>query len=330
MEAEMRIDVQTHLFPELYVKALAGRSKYPRFERAGETCWAWASPDEKLPMSPDRHLSIRFKVDEMDAEGIDLALLSLNIPGPDLAADPREADELARIANDGIAQAIAPYPGRFRGVCSLGWGDIEASCRELERCVDELGFVALQVFAYVGGRRFLDDPAFEPVWGLLARRGVPLVLHPGPSPSAPVYKDHWLGPTVGFMFDESLAALRLILGGVLERHPGLKVLLPHGGAALPFFIGRVDGLHGRHGEQAGALPHPPSQYFARFYTDAVTHSKEALAFSIRQMGVDRLMFATDSPWVPPKRHIAIVEGLGLPAADLERVWSGTAKAFFGL
>ena len=224
----MRIDVQTHHVPQAYVEALAARSDFPRYERAEDFWWAWASPDEKLPMRPPA-LDISIKLAEMDAQEIDLALISINIPGPDLAKNPREADELARIGNDALAEAAALHPGRFRGVASVGFGDIDTTCREVERCADELDFVGLQVFAYVGGRRYIDDPAHEPLWALLAARGIPLVLHPGPSPSGPHYRDHWLGPMIGFMFDECLAALRLILGGVLERHPDLKVLLPHGG-----------------------------------------------------------------------------------------------------
>ena len=225
---------------------------------------------------------------------------------------------------------MAAHPKRFRGVASLGFGDIGAACRELERCLGELRFAALQVFAYVGGRRPLDDPAFEPFWALLAERGAPLVLHPGPSPASPLYADHWLGPLVGFLFDESLAALRLIFGGVMERHPRLKVLLPHGGATLPVLIGRVDSLSARYRNEPGFIPHPPSHYFARIHTDTVSHSRDGLAFALSQMGAGRMMFATDSPWVPMKRHVEIIESLGLPPGEAEQVWSGTAKAFFGL
>lgn len=325
----MRIDVQTHHVPQAYVKALAARSDFPRYEKAEDFWWAWASPDEKLPMRPPA-LDISLKLAEMDEQEIDIALISLNIPGPDLAKSPKDADELARIGNDGLAEAAARRPERLRGVASLGFGDVDAACRELERCVDELGFVALQVFAYVGGRRYIDDPAHEPLWALLAERGVPLVLHPGPSPSGPHYRDHWLGPLIGFMFDECLAALRLILSGVLERHPALKTLLPHGGASLPLFIGRVDSLSARYRDEQDCVTRPPSAYFRRFHTDTVVHSETALAFALKEMGASRVMFASDAPWVSVKRHVDLVNGLALSPEEAESVWSGTAKAFFGL
>ena len=261
----MRIDVQTHHVPQAYVQALAARSDFPHYEKAEDFWWAWASPDEKLPMRAPA-LDIAIKLAEMDEQEIDIALISINIPGADLAKTPEDADELARIGNDGLAEAAALHPGRFRGVASLGFGDMDAACRELERCVDELGFVGLQVFAYIGGRRYIDDAALEPLWGLLAERGVPLVLHPGPSPSGPQYKDHWLGPMIGFMFDECLAALRLILGGVLERHPALKVLLAargrvasvfhRAGGQPEFALPRRSGLdHPRPERILRALPH---------------------------------------------------------------------------
>lgn len=326
----MRIDVQTHHMPAPYVKALKERSAYPRFERKGDQWWALGTPDDRLPMAP-KLLELPMKIEEMEANGVDLSLLSINIPGPDLAPVPREADELARISNDGIAEAVAAHPGKLRGVANLGFGDMKAAARELERCLKELRFAALQVFAYVGARRPLDDPAFEPLWSILEERGAPLVLHPGPSPASAIYSDYWLGPMVGFLFDESLMALRLILSGMMERHPRLKVLLPHAGATLPVLIGRVDSLSQRYrDDQSLTLPHPPSHYFARFHTDTVSHSEEGLAFALQQMGAGRMMFATDSPWVPIQRHVGIVESLGLPPGEAEKVWSGTAKAFFGL
>ncbi len=325
----MRIDVQTHHMPDAYVKALAARSDFPLFEREGDAWFAQGTAHARLPMGAAL-LDIALKLEEMDAHGIDLALISVNIPGPDLAANPAEADELARIGNDGIAEAAAAHPDRFRGFANLGFGDIDATCRELERCIDDLGFVGLQVFAYVGGNRPLDDPAFEPVWAMLGERGIPLVLHPGPSPAGAAYADYWLGPMVGFLFDETLAALRLIMSGIMERHPGLKVLLPHGGATLPLLIGRVDRLSGNRPGPRDNISHAPSHYFERIHTDAVAHSETALRLAFQEMGADRLMFATDAPWVPAEAHVKIVESLNLSAEDAEKVWSGTAKRFFGL
>ncbi len=325
----MRIDVQTHHMPEAYVKALASRSDFPRFEKENGGWSALINPHARLPMG-QALLDISLKLEEMDENGIDLSLVSVNIPGPDLAEDPTEADELARISNDGIAETVSRHPDRFRGFANLGFGDIDASCKELERCIGELGFVGLQVFAYVGGKRPLDDPTFEPVWALLAERGIPLVLHPGPSPSAQVYGDYWLGPLVGFLFDESLAALRLIFSGVMERYPSLKVLLPHGGAVLPLLMGRVDRLSGNRPGPRDNISQPPSHYFERIYTDAVAHSGVALGLALREMGPGRLMFATDAPWVPAEIHVDLVEGLDLSTEDAEKIDSGTAKNFFGI
>jgi predicted TIM-barrel fold metal-dependent hydrolase len=325
----MRIDVQTHHMPEAYVKALASRSDYPFFESKGDTWFAQGSPYARFLLGPSI-LDIGLKLEEMDAHNIDLALISLNIPGPDLAADPKEADNLARIGNDGIAEAVAKHPDRFKGFANLGFGDIDATCRELERCIDELGFIALQVFAFIGGKRPLDDPDFAPVWELLAERNIPLVLHPGPSPAGAVYADFWLGPLVGFLFDESIAALRLIMSGIMERHSELKVLLPHGGATLPLLIGRVDRLSGNRPGPRDNISHAPSHYFERIHTDAVAHSATALGLALQEMGADRLMFASDAPWVPVEAHVEIVNGLGLSAEDSEKIWNRTAKKFFDI
>ena len=115
----MRVDVQTHHMPDAYVKALAERSDYPRFESAGGSGQALGNPQVKLPMEAGL-LDLSVKLEEMDIHQIDLALISLNIPGPDLAGEPSEADELARIGNDGIADAVSRHPGRFRGAARGG------------------------------------------------------------------------------------------------------------------------------------------------------------------------------------------------------------------
>ncbi len=133
---------------------------------------------------------------------------------------------------------------------------------------------------------------------------------------------------MGFLFDESLAALRLILSGTMERHPDLKVLLPHGGATLPLLMGRVDRLS--EGRARDHISNAPSHYFRRIHTDAVAHSPVALELALREMGAGRIMFATDAPWVSAEKHVEIVENLEISEADADKIWSGTAKEFFGV
>ena len=324
----MRIDVQTHHVPETYIKALASRSGYPRFERQGDLWVGFNGPHSTLPMGPAA-LDLSVKIEEMDAVGIDLALLSINVPAPDLAPDPKEADGLARIANDSIAEAVSRHPDRFRGVGVLGYGEIETSCLEAERCLDELNFVGIMVMAYIGGTRPLDDPPLEEIWKLFAARGVPLVLHPGATPGAEIYADYHLIHMVAWMYAESMAAMRLILSGVMERNPDLKVLLPHAGATLPYLQGRIEALSKRFSDRH-RITQPVSHYFDRIHTDCVSSSLPALRLALELMGPERVMFATDAPWIPARVHVDMVDALGLSEKDAEQIWAGTAKGFFNL
>ena len=106
--------------------------------------------------------------------------------------------------------------------------------------------------------------------------------------------------------------------------------MPHGGASLPFFIGRVDNLSSRYRDDQELITRDPSEYFQRFYTDTVVHSQTALEFSLKEMGASRMMFASDAPWVPVKRHADMVNALDISPEDAEKIWSGTAREFFGL
>ncbi len=143
----------------------------------------------------------------------------------------------------------------------------------------------------------LDDPSLEPFYAHVARRGVPLVLHPSVPTWGTAVRDHSMIPMMGFMVDTSIAMLRLILGGVLERHPTLQVVHPHVGGVLPYLMGRVEEQTEVKRRGRDHITRSPRSYYQQVYLDLVSPDSAALDFAMQVAGPERLLFGSDHPWV---------------------------------
>ena len=201
-----------------------------RFSRRSLADWARRLPD-----------FTQFRLPEMDAAGVDVQVLSLTVPGLQGGQDAPAARADARLANDYLAQVIAEHPDRFRGFAALPMQDPSAAAAELDRCVRELGFCGALVNDHLRGH-YLDEPLYDEVWAALEELAVPLYLHPGAPPA-----DHWkvlegrpelYGATWSWAAETGGHALRIIYGGVFDRHPGATLILGHMGEFLPFMRSR--------------------------------------------------------------------------------------------
>lgn len=185
------------------------------------------------------------RIREMDENGIELMILSLNAPTVQAIPDTNAAYELSRRANDYLAEQIARRPDRFKGFAALPMQSPELAARELERCVTELSFVGALVNGFSqsenGGILYYDLPQFRPFWATVERLDVPFYLHPrNPLPAhAPIYDGHpWLlGPTWAFGQETAVHALRLMGSGLFDDYPDLKIILGHMGRAFPTACG---------------------------------------------------------------------------------------------
>jgi aminocarboxymuconate-semialdehyde decarboxylase len=243
----------------------------------------------------------------------------------------------ARLYNDGLADLLARFPGRFFGLACLDPFAGEAAARELERAARELGFVGALV-SPSDGRRFLDDPAAAPLLAAADQLGLPLFIHPSRDlPAGEQYDEFALSLIVGRPAQTALCASRLIFSGALDRHPGLRLLLAHAGGALPFLAGRLDATWSafRRAERwvgPDLLQLPPSAYLRRFWVDANTWSTAALRLVLDLLGVDRLVFGSDQPpiWFPLEQSVAAVACLDLSGEDDAGVRWANAARLFGL
>jgi gamma-resorcylate decarboxylase len=245
---------------------------------------------------------------EMDNNGVEMMVLSLNAPAVQAIADPVRAIEVARVANDVAAEAVARNPHRFQSFAALPMQDPDAATRELERCVKELGFRGALVngFSQVGDPEtivYCDDPRYADFWAALAALDLPFYLHPrNPLKSwAPIYAGHeWLlGPTWAFGQETAVHALRLMGSGLFDRHPTLQVILGHMGEGLPISMWRIDNrnawIKAPRGHQA---KHPIAHYFHRNFhlTTSGNFRTQSLVDAILEIGTDRVMFSTDWPF----------------------------------
>ena len=273
---------------------------------------------------------------DLAAAGIDVQVLSHNVPGPELF-EPGDAVELAQAMNDELAALIRSRPGRYAGFAMLPTPDPEAAARELRRATQELGLAGAMVHGTTGGR-FLDDPAFEPILASAAELGVPLYLHPA-APLPAVQEAYYAGFSEpvslilarsgwGWHIETGVHALRLVLAGAFDRHPGLQIVIGHMGEAVPFMLARADSVLSR----VSGLERPVADYFRQnvHYTTSGFFTEPPLRCLLDVVGVERVLFAVDYPFSSNAAGRAFLDSVTLGEADRERLAHANAEALLKL
>ena len=324
------IDVHTHMLDRRWLELLRERGA-PRYEVApikGDLEGIYA--DGALFMTPmPGHFDYDLRVRDMDAAGVDLAVVSLTCPNV-YWGDAATSEEAARVVNDSMQAGQTAHPDRIRWLASLPWEHPERAARELERAC-AAGAVGVMVLANVAGRA-LTDSAFEPVWRAIDARGLPVLVHPTepPGTSAMDMRRYSLASTVGFMFDTTLAITRMVFDGFLDRFPNAKIIAAHAGATVPYLAGRMDRswemtIPGREG-----IDEPPSVQLKRLYYDAVTYQQESLELCIRVGGADKVMYGSDYPHDIGDMRGCLARVDALPTAEREAVRGRNARRLFNL
>lgn len=319
------IDCQSHLYcPEL-IKVMERRSTPPyAYRKDGQIYVVVGQWHRRLRPN---HMDVEAKLADMDKAGIDVTVLSINDPGPELFGD--EGPRVARLVNDFLADVSRAHPQRFVPVVFLPLQDMEFSLRELDRGVEKLGMKAVFLYSNIAGH-FPDEPRFRPLFERVVRLDIPLFLHPAYPVTYEQTKGHQLTAGLGLMFDTTIALARLILAGVFEEFPNLKVVCPHLGGALPYLIGRLD--HQTQVLKRGAehIRRPPSEYLKQVWVDTVSPLPLAIRFAYEFFGPDKLLFGSDHPWVDPQVIGDCVRQAGLPPADYRKVMGENARSLLRL
>lgn len=323
----LRVDCQSHLFPEAYAELLK-RNRGELRASGGDGVYVVSYGQvQKFTIDLAAYAPEK-KMRDMDTAGIDISILSVNMPGPE-RLDPELALEGARICNDYVAEVCARYPDRFAGLAVLPLQDVPTALQELERAIDALGLRGVVLYSHLGGQP-VDAPQFEPFYQRAEEKGVPLVLHPTVPTWADAIADYSMIPMFGLMVDTSIAMLRLILSGIMERHPALQIVHPHVGGVLPYLMGRV--VEQTEVKRRGRehIKRSPAEYYQQVYLDMVSPSALALRYGYDFAGPDKLLFGTDHPWIEMPAFVQLVESLPIPAQDMAKILGENAAKLFRL
>jgi len=333
----MRIDVFCHFFPPRF---LAERNR-----RAGSSFGTqYAKYFEANPGLSS--LDIRFRTLDQFPDVRQL----LTIAGPNIESitSPPDTVELARMANDGLAEVVAKHPDRFIGAAAcLPMNDMDAALVEADRAIKQLGFRGVEIFTDICGKP-LDRPEFFPLYAKMQDFDLPILLHPRRTNTTADYADEekskfLIYTNFGWPFETAKAMARLAFGGVLERFPKLKIVTHHAGGLVPFFAKRIElswefnrQLMGYH-DDGQTLSKPPIEYYKQFYCDtAIQGNTAALMCALDFFGVDHMMFATDSPYDNEmgvrvyRETIPAVEAMAIDRSDKDKIFEGNARRLFKL
>lgn len=303
----MRVDFHTHIIPEdipNFVEKFGGE-RWPTLEK---TCSCGANimvAGKVFREVTDEVWSPEKRIKDMDAEGVDIQVLSPIPVTFSYWAEPEAAEEMSQIQNDFIADTVKQYPDRFIGLGTVPLQDVEASIKEMDRCIHKLGLKGIEIGSNINGKN-LDDPSFTAFFEMAEKWEVPLFVHPWETLGKERMPRHNFMYTVGMPSETALAAASLINGGVMEKYPRLKVCFAHGGGSFPYILPRLD-------QGWKVWPHlrltsqPPSHYAKNFYFDSLNYDPLNLKYLVDRFGYDKIVMGSDYPFllreIPPGKVI---------------------------
>jgi aminocarboxymuconate-semialdehyde decarboxylase len=293
------IDIHAHMVPRSLWQAVAAKQDWYGYRENDDGTISGNGEvttftSDKVRYTPQQRL------EDMDAQNIDVQVVSIHTPFFGYHLGAAEGRALARGVNDEIAEMTRTWPARFAGLATLPMQDVTSAIDELERAVTRLGLKGAELDTEVNGSQW-DERKFLPLFKAAESMGAVLFFHPQPQNNFLRQRiaRYGLANSVGVILDDAIVVAILICGGVLEACPDIRICIAHGGGPACYGMGRLDrAWHGRPG--ARNTPKPPSAYQKQLYYDTVTGSEEALRFLLDQVGADRVVLGSDWPFVPFK------------------------------
>jgi len=324
----MKIDIYSHLLPERYKEALEKKAERSDYPIGGPPIIT--------------NLELRFLAMEAHPE-IKQVLTPCRVP--EAFAGPETAYELAKIANDEMAELVARHPDRFvAGVATLPMNNVDAALKEADRAIKELKLKGVFICTPIDGKP-IDLPELMPLYEKMSQYDLPIWLHP--STEGAQTKPDYVGETEskyaiwatwGWPYQTTLAMTRLVFSGVFDKYPNLKVIAHHCGAMVPYLEYRTSHFYtslAAHGETfMKHLAKPPIEYFRGFYADTATGiTTSGLMCAHSFFGAEHMLFGTDFPFSPPEIYpdtINFIEGMSIPDEEREKIFEGNARRLLQL
>jgi aminocarboxymuconate-semialdehyde decarboxylase len=327
---DLVVDVHAHLMvPE------SAELTRPHFKPEFEPRTFFSSPVTKevntefYRLAEGKYTDPEIRLADMDAMGCDIQLVALTPFHYFYWADGDLAPKVASLQNEEIARMAGFAPDRLVGVGTLPMAHPEAAVSEVSR-IAELGFPAVEIGADINGAD-LDDPSLEPVWDALEEAGLVTILHPAGFTEARRLTDYYLVNVIGMPLSTTLAVTRLILAGVFERHPGLEMVLVHGGGYLPFYWARTDHAFRHRPEMREHIDRLPSEYLSSLYYDLTVFDPALVDTLAERFGTDHLLIGTDYPFdMGETDPLALLAATTLDEVERGLIAGGNARRLFNL
>ncbi|MEU2927203.1 amidohydrolase family protein [Streptomyces sp. NPDC007251] len=280
---------------------------------------------DRVPQLTD----VAVRLAAMDAQGVDVQLVSPSPSHYHYWADEETAEKLYRLANEVTAAHCSAAPDRLHGLGLAPLQHPQLAVAALDHALEQ-GLRGVEISSHAPGRE-LSDPAYELLWSRAEETGALVFLHPFGC-TLDERLDRWyLSNTVGQPVENAVALSHLIFSGVLDRHPGLKLIAAHGGGYLPTHIGRSDHAWATRTDAAAGCAHPPSSYLRRLYFDSLVHDPHVLRELVRVAGAERVLLGSDFPFdMGAEDPVGALRAARLPDADFHAVRGGNASALLSL
>jgi aminocarboxymuconate-semialdehyde decarboxylase len=325
------IDSHFHWWPRPIFDRLCNRKGFPRaiVNNRGGYSYLRKSSDKTPLSSWAEWFDLDKQLEYMDTLGHQVDVVCSIGPFSIYFSDlpPDEGRDAAIEWNEYMAGAQRQYPSRLWASAAVPLSDTRTAIEVLDHAVDKLGLMGVNIPGSVGDDARIDAARLEPFYARVEELGIPMFLHPTDAVFVEILEGYngALHLSLGRVIEVSVAASRLILAGVMERHPKLKVVLSHAGGALPYQSGRMD----KNTKKAN-LPRPFSTYMKRMYTDTVSPHAMGMKFAIDYYGIDNVMYGTDYPCWSPEEALEYLEALKLSPEDMQKLFYDNARRILSL
>jgi aminocarboxymuconate-semialdehyde decarboxylase len=323
------LDFHNHYYPPEYLEAIRAGGLKVKMDYDAERNPRLHYPGDYNILVPG-HRDIDYRQRVLDEHHVDTQLLTFTTPGVHVESRER-AVAWARQINDAYARIIRERRGRFAALATLPLNDPAASVVELERAMKDLGFPGAMVFSNVNHVALADD-RFLPLWKKADELGAVIYIHPTDPLGVDAMLEYWLMPLVGFLFDTTLAASKLVFSGVVAKHPRIRWVLTHMGGAIPYLAERLDRGYRAFADCRENIDRPPSEYLKEFYFDTVNFNPSAVRLALDFAGEDRILAGSDYPHQIGSIPLMLetIERLGLDEGVRRKILGDNAIKLLGL